>query len=280
MRDRAVVALEVVLDRDLPVGLDDVLAAVVELEAVQIDAGLRDGVGHDAKGLREGPGFEVDVREDERPPRAHLDGEERVIVRVEPRLALGARRPEEAAVQPIRPRVVGALQCLPVPRALHDDVAAVAADVDEAVEIAVLVPDKDDRDVAGLRGEVVAGLRHLGSYAGVLPRVLEDPLPLERENRAVRVPARGECVAGFEPLADLAEHVLSITRGVADQVSSGSQSGSKGFPATPPIMRTSVGVSRAVPARCTSGSRKRSSPAPSSTSSPSQVKRTRPWTTA
>ncbi len=76
MRDRAVVALEVVLDRDLPVRLDDVLAAVVEPEAVQVDACLGHRLGQDAERLAERVGLEVDVHEDERPPRVHLHGEE------------------------------------------------------------------------------------------------------------------------------------------------------------------------------------------------------------
>ena len=151
-------------------------------------------------------GLEVDVHEDERPPRVHLDGEERVVVGVEAGLALGARRLEQAAVEPVRPRVVGTLQRLAVPGALHDDVAAMAADVDEALELALLVPDEDDRDGPGLGGEVVAGLAHLGRHAGVLPGVLEDPLALEREDGAVRIPARGQRVAGLQSLANLAEH--------------------------------------------------------------------------
>src|SRR5581483_9613109 len=129
MRDRAVVALEVVLERDLPV-----------------------------------------------------------------RLLLPPERP----VEPVCPGVVRALERLAAARALGDDVATVPADVDEAAQLAVRRARDDDRNVPGHRREVAPGLRDLLRGPRVLPRPLEDPGALEREDRRIRVPRRRQRRAFLE----------------------------------------------------------------------------------
>ncbi len=54
MRDGAVVALEVVLDADLPVRVEHALGARVEPERVDVDTSLGDAVGYVLEELLEG----------------------------------------------------------------------------------------------------------------------------------------------------------------------------------------------------------------------------------
>ena len=95
-------------------------------------------------------------------------------------LALPAGHGLQAAVEAVRPGVVGALERPPVALAGHDLVAAVAADVHEAAQLTLLVPDDRHRYVSRARGEEVAGVRHLVGLCHVLPRAREDALSLER----------------------------------------------------------------------------------------------------
>ena len=154
MRRRAVVALEEVLQDDLPVRLDRPLVMRVEADRVEVEAALRDDLGKPPERSRERRRLGVRVHEDERPPRAHGDRCERQPVRAEPGLALRPRRLAQRPVEVVRPRVVRALQRLAAARSLDDEVAAVPADVDEPAEHSVRSPDDRDGDVPDVRGEV------------------------------------------------------------------------------------------------------------------------------
>ena len=102
-------------------------------------------------------------------------------------LLVAARRRAEAAVEPVRPGVVGALQCLAARLPFGEGGAAVAADVDEGAQDAVSVARDDDRGTAGLRGEV-ARRRKLSRVTDVLPRRPKDPLVLPPQDLGIRVP--------------------------------------------------------------------------------------------
>ena len=73
MRHRAVVALEVVLDRDLPVARDLPVVADADAEPVEVDAALRDLVGERPERLRERPASRS-ADEDERPQASIATG--------------------------------------------------------------------------------------------------------------------------------------------------------------------------------------------------------------
>src|SRR5215213_9970 len=66
--------------------------------------------------------------------------------------------------------------------------AAVPADVEKAAEAPVAATDEDDRDVAGVRRGVGAGLRHHPGVADVLPCRREDQLALAPQLLRVDVP--------------------------------------------------------------------------------------------
>src|SRR4051794_31780402 len=187
MRDLAVVALEEVLADDLPIRLDHGLPAGVVDEGVHVEPELGDLRGERAERLRQRLGVDAGVREDERAPGADRDRNEAELVLREVRLLLAARRLAEAAVEPVRPGVVRALQRLAVRLPLGEREAAVAADVDEATQHAVAVLRDDDRCAAYMRGEV-ARRRELSGVADVLPHRPEDSLLLPPQDLGIRVP--------------------------------------------------------------------------------------------
>ena len=131
MVDRAVVALEVVLDRDLPVGAQLVRVAPAERERVDVEPVAGDDLREVAERGGERLGLGVGVDEDERPPGVDRDRQQAERVAVEAGLEVAARRGAQGAVEAVRPRVVRALQRPAPGRRRGDERAAVAADVDE-----------------------------------------------------------------------------------------------------------------------------------------------------
>jgi hypothetical protein len=188
VRDGAVVALEVVLEHDLPVGRDLPVAPLPEAETVELEPALRDEAGQGPERLLERRGVRIGVDEDERPPGGRGDREEGVAARVEARLALRPRRRPQRPVQVVRPGVVGALEGVPAAGPLGDDVAPVPADVDEPPERLVAVADDDHGDAAREGGEVRPGLGDEVGAPRVLPGATEDPFLLEPEHGRVGVP--------------------------------------------------------------------------------------------
>src|ERR1700751_446821 len=131
MGDMAVVALEEVLADDLPVRLGFGLPAGVVDERVDVEAKLGDLRRQRAEGGRERPRGGRRVGEDERPPGADCHWQKAELLLREAGLLLAARGRAQPAVEAVRPFVVGALQRLRRALYLGDDVAPVAADVDE-----------------------------------------------------------------------------------------------------------------------------------------------------
>ena len=85
--------------------------------------------------------------------------------------------------------MVRALEGRTVAAPLRDERAAVAADVQQRVQLAGAVAGDHDRHVADAAGEEVAGLRGMLGGASVLPAAAEDPLLLPSQQLRVGVPA-------------------------------------------------------------------------------------------
>ena len=189
MRGRAVVALEEVLRADLPVRLVLRLGPLKEAQGADVDAGLRDPVGDAVEELRERRGVGVRVDEEEGAPRLQPKRHEAELVGLDSAFAVRPRRREEAAVEPVRPRVVRALQRRALAAALADHRASMPADVEEGAQHSLAVAHEDHRHVAHARRPEGSRLGELARVPDVLPRAPEDPLPLELEHRRIRVPA-------------------------------------------------------------------------------------------
>ena len=192
VRGRAVVALEEVLRGDLPVAVELGLRALEEAQRGEVDPRVRDPLGDAVEVVVERLCIRVRVDEEERPPGLEAERNEPELVLVDPALLVPARRGDEAAVEPVRPRVVRALERLAPARALAHERAAVAADVEERTQRVLLVAHEDDRNVPDGRGRERAGLGHVALVPDVLPRAPEDALALELEHGRIRVPAPGQ----------------------------------------------------------------------------------------
>jgi hypothetical protein len=93
--------------------------------------------------------------------------------------------------------VVAALQQRGIATALHDEVSAMAADVDEGSQALVVAHDHH-RHVAGEARDVVADLGELGERPDVVPALAEDLQHLLFDNRRIGVPARRQRFAAVE----------------------------------------------------------------------------------
>src|SRR5438094_1531047 len=212
MRYGNVVALEIIVDVNLPVAVDDVLAGLREVQALELEAvgllGDLPQVGGKRLGLK------IEIDENELAPgfaaqRHHAHG-----VAVEEFNAIDVGRPDEAAVERVRPAVVLTAEHILAAATEGDGARAMAANIAEGAEFALLVADNDDRFAGNIHGEKTLGVgdRAPGSVhfaAGLmdrpdeLPGALEDARFFNVQNRGVGVETRRE---GLRAL-DLLVHV-------------------------------------------------------------------------
>ena len=175
MRGQAVVALAVILDRQLPVALDRVVAAVRDLRMPEIPG--REQRPEVALDRVERHGIRVEVDEDH-------SLEDPGVQTPEPELRLvdALRREGERAqraVEPVGPAVVLADEPrLVALRRIADARAAVPAHVEQGVHAPLPVPDQDDGFARDLEQEVVALVRDPADVPDVLPGLQEDPADL------------------------------------------------------------------------------------------------------
>src|SRR5262249_31584452 len=86
-----------------------------------------------------------------------------------------ARHADQAAVIAVGPAVIDALEAAPIALALGaDDGAAVAAGVEQAMELAALVAAEDHRPSRHLARAEIAGLLELRGMADIDPAATED----------------------------------------------------------------------------------------------------------
>ena len=146
MRHGAVVTLEEVLGRDLPVRRDLPVDAVVERETVDVDATLGKHRRHLAENLLERRRLAVEVDEPERAPALEADLEEPELLVALELLGSGAERSGRRARTSRRGTRTGATST----RGLLDhDRSAMPADVDEGALGSILRADRDHRYAAG-----------------------------------------------------------------------------------------------------------------------------------
>src|SRR6267142_3456786 len=132
MRDGNVIALEVVIYVNFPVAIDDVVAALRELQSLELEASRLLWNLPQVGGKRLGLG--VEIHEDELAPsfaaqRHHAHG-----ATVEEFDAFDVRRSNQAAVQCVGPAVVLAAQNIFGAAALRDGSRAMTANVAESAK--------------------------------------------------------------------------------------------------------------------------------------------------
>src|SRR5258708_2941745 len=138
MKERHVVAaVEVVVDEDLPVAMELVLAALEERELGETKG---QNVRCEAAEVRvERGGGRIEVAQDEVLPRADAQRDEAVVFAIEALDPLELRRRLERAVERVRPAVVRAAKPLRAARRFGDDGRGVmAAHVEERAKHAAV----------------------------------------------------------------------------------------------------------------------------------------------
>ena len=196
MHVRDVVALEVVVDVDLPVAVDVVADAAVVAVAFEVAIGAQALVDALDEGIEVGRVGFVDGGEHQALPHAHGELRQLDLADVEVRGGAHFRRRAQRAVQRVGPAVVAAAQRLRRQAvALRQRTGAMAADVVEDADLAVGAAHGDHRQAGEIADDVVAGVLQLAHVREELPAAIEDQRAVERDRRGVGVVARGNAVA-------------------------------------------------------------------------------------
>jgi len=201
MRDGNVVALEIVVNVNLPIAIDDVVAALGKLQAFKLKTTrlLRNLTEIRGQGL----GLQIDIHKDEPFPgfaakRHHAHG-----AAVEKFNTVNVRRTNQAAIQSISPAVILATQNVLAAAAKRDRTGTMAANVAESTQFPLLVANDDDGFTCDIGGEITFGVGDGAFYAvnfsaglaessDELPSALEDASFLDFKNRGIGVKAGGE----------------------------------------------------------------------------------------
>src|SRR5580704_5023655 len=151
MRDGDVVALEIVVNVHLPIAIDDVVAALDGLQALELEAARLFGNFAEICGERLGVGIEID--EDKLFPgfetqRKHAHG-----AAVEEFHTFNVRCADQSPVKRVRPPVIATTENILAAAALRDRPGAMATDVAERAQRALFVADNDDWFADNIRCE-------------------------------------------------------------------------------------------------------------------------------
>src|SRR5690349_17773549 len=141
MRDGNVVALEIVVDVNLPIAVDHVVAALGEFQTFELEAAHLLGNLSQAGGER--LGVEIEIHKDKLAPgfaaqRHHAHG-----AAVEEFDAIDVRRANQAAVERVGPAMILAAQNVFAAAAERDGPGAMTADIAEGAQLALLVAHDD-----------------------------------------------------------------------------------------------------------------------------------------
>ena len=236
---RAVQALVVVLDDDLPVGLDLVHQTDADPELVHLEAlEGRDRLRAVGERLHQRPRLAGEVHEEEPGVAVDRYTVERVGRPLEELVLLHVRRADQLTVQVVGPRVIRTderLADVAGPLEIVDELrSAVAADVVEAAQLAGLGPHHEDRLACDVANDVVAGVRDLLGPAGTDPVAPPDPLSLTLVHLPAGVVAAFERGARVPGAAVFAEAIQRASVGLHIACSSGC--------VAPRIRRTGAGA--------------------------------------
>ena len=222
---RAVVALVVVLGQDLPVGRDLVVVLAAHHEPAQFVGG--DQLVQTSQGVGQRPGSSGSINENQPVPLLHREFDEAPGVGVEAGPVLEARGGAQVPFQAVGPRVVRADDDagLRGGAAGQQLVPAVAAEVGERAQRAVVAADDEHAALADRLGPHVPGGRGLGTASHAHPAAAEEVLPLPGEHVRAHVGGAGQHPAAAERPQRFLHGGLIERGGRADRRGGGRRSG-------------------------------------------------------
>ena len=198
------VALEIVVDVDLPVARDLVVHRPKSAHALERQRAAL--LGDRGDRLRQRRRLRIEV--DEQHPAPFFDAKLRQPVRgaVEVPHAVPFGRRAQSPVEPVGPAVIPASQGHRPARGARHGSGPMAADVRKRPTDPVLAPRHDDRLSPDVAREVVAGHRRRSGRTDELPGAREDPLLLASERLGLEIRRRRRRLGGREVRLEAAVH--------------------------------------------------------------------------
>ncbi len=199
MRDRNVIAFEIVIDVNLPIAVDNVVAALGELQALELKTTRL--LRNFTEISRERHPVWIEINKDKLPPgfqskRKHAHG---AAVKEFHAFHIGSA--DQAAIERVGPTVIGAAEDIFAAAADRDGARAMTANIAESAKSSLLVANDHDRfadDFRGKKGfrvgdgapEAVYFPAVLAERADELPGAAEDAGFFDIEDRGVGVELR------------------------------------------------------------------------------------------
>ncbi len=188
MRRGQVVALHVIVDVDLPVAGDFVIAARGEMQLAGAAADFSRFPWNLAEHLGQRRRLRVLIHKDERPPRLHPKLRQADLRALPDLDAFEFGLAVQTAVQRVGPRMVRAANHRRRAMAISQQRTAMAAHVGKGPQRALLVARHQDRLAGNLACQVTAGGSHGVRPAHHLPRAAKDIPGFQRQHGGVSVP--------------------------------------------------------------------------------------------
>src|SRR5258708_7468380 len=219
MSDGNVIALEIVIDVNFPIAVDDVVAALGELQALELKTTRL--LRNFTEISRERHRVWIEINKDKLPPgfqpkRKHAHG---AAVQEFDAFHIGSA--DQAAIERVGPTVVGATENIFAAAAKRDGARAMTANIAEGAKSSLLVANDHDRfpdDFCGKKGlgigdgalEAVYFPAVLAERADELPGASEDAGFFDIEDRGVGVELRRERLRAFDLFVDVEMQGLCI----------------------------------------------------------------------
>ena len=189
--DGAVVALEVILDDDLPVGGSVVLVPPIQAKLRDVYPDVCDELGQRRELIGERRRIEIRVDERHRTPCVHLHRRRPSSLASKPASPVRARHGAKSSVEVVGPGVIRALERSLVARAEADAGASVPADVDESLGAGCPRPGPARPNSPLLSGHEVTGFIGPFEVREVLPSGGKQAALLDRRYDRIAVPGPG-----------------------------------------------------------------------------------------
>src|SRR5579859_917476 len=188
MRRGNMIAFQVVVDIDLPVTIDDVIAPPEVFQFTEITTQLSHTLRDVAEDTGKRCGVSVEVHENKRAPRLHPEGRQAHSGAVPILHALELRLAQQPAIQRIRPAMIRAAERAAVSLAGCDGAGPVPANVAQGAQRAFGAANDQQRLAGDVAGKIAARLRDLTHTPHRLPGSPEDFFLLETEKCRIDIP--------------------------------------------------------------------------------------------